>query len=63
MPRVFSIELDGVVEERQGAQAEEVHLEQADLFEVAHHPLRRDDRLVGLLPPSSPLRTTRCSGT
>ena len=37
-------QLDGVVEQRQRAQAEEVHLEQADLFQVAHDPLRRDDR-------------------
>ena len=39
-------QLDGVVQQRQRAQAEEVHLEQADLFQVAHDPLRRDDRLV-----------------
>ena len=40
-------QLDRVVEQRQGAQAQEVHLEQADLFQVAHDPLRRDDRLAG----------------
>ena len=36
----------GVVQQRQSAQAQEVHLEHADLFEVAHHPLRGDDGLV-----------------
>ena len=39
-------QLDGVVEHRQRAQAEEVHLEQADLFQVAHDPLRGDGRLA-----------------
>ena len=62
-PRVFLDQLDGVVEQRQGAQAQEIHLEQADLFQVAHHPLRRHDRLAAARPASSPLRMTRCSGT
>ena len=39
-------EPDGVVKQRQRAQAEEVHLEQADLLEVAHDPLRRDHGLA-----------------
>ena len=38
----------GVVQQRQRAQAEEVHLEHADLLQVAHDPLRRDHRLVAL---------------
>ncbi|MBV8677815.1 MAG: DNA polymerase III subunit alpha [Planctomycetaceae bacterium] len=35
-----------VVQQRQRAQAEEVHLQQADLLQVAHHPLRRHHRLA-----------------
>ena len=40
-------QLDRVVQQRQGAQAQEVHLEHADLFQVAHDPLRRHDGLAG----------------
>ena len=43
-------QLDGVVEQGQRPQAQEIHLEQADLFQVAHDPLGRDDRPRRALP-------------
>ena len=38
--------LDAVVEQGQRAQPQEVHLEQADLFEIAHDPLGGDGRFA-----------------
>ena len=43
------IEPDGRVQARQVAQAEEVHLQQAGLLDVAHLPLGADDLLVLVL--------------
>ena len=40
---------DGVVQQRQRAQAEEVHLEQADPFDLLHRPLRGDFVLLALV--------------
>ena len=49
LPRVLLDEVEGVVDDRQVAQAQQVHLEQADIFDIAHLELGRDlplDRLV-----------------
>jgi hypothetical protein len=38
--------LDGVVQQRERAEAEEVHLQEADAIDLAHAPLRGDFALV-----------------
>ena len=38
--------LDGVVEQRERAEAEEVHLQEADALDLLHRPLRRDFAVV-----------------
>ena len=45
-PRRLLDQLDGLGEDRQVAQAEEVHLQQAGRFDVAHRPLGDDFRLA-----------------
>ena len=53
-PRRLLDQLDRLGQDRQVAQAEEVHLQQAGRFDVAHRPLRDDFR---------PCLARGCSGT
>ncbi len=43
-------QLDGLVDDRQVAQPEEVHLQQTERLDAVHLVLRHDRRFVGLLP-------------
>ena len=41
---VFLDHADAILQQGQRAQAQEIHLEQADLLQIPHDPLRGDDR-------------------
>ena len=45
----------GVVQQGQGAQPQEIHFEEADFLQIAHAPLRRDDRFVVFAAITIPL--------
>ena len=58
MPRVVADHLDGVGDDVEVAQAEEVHLEQAELLDAVHLVLGDDRRVLGVLA-----RPRACAGS
>lgn len=47
IPSVVSLDQClGMLEHREGAQAKKIHLEKANFFKVAHHPLRCDGMAI-----------------
>ena len=49
MPSVRLISAERVADQRQRAQAEEVHLQEADALDLLHRPLRDDFVLLALV--------------